>query len=124
MSKEVCAIARFELWQGIGGGSFECGEGACGRPPRGDRSCACLSKKAAIGEQLSTLVARGQWAEMPKLISDEMLETFVVIGTWDDIGNKLRQKYDGLLDRIGLYRPYIPGAEDEQWKKLAQQMTR
>ena len=61
---------------------------------------------------------------MPKLISDEMLETFVVVGTWDDIGIKLRQKYDGLLDRIGLYRPYIPGAEDEQWKKLAQQMTR
>ena len=78
----------------------------------------------SIGEQLSALAARGQWAEMPKLISDEMLETFVVIGTWDDIGNKLRQKYDGLLDRIGLYRPYIPGAEDEQWKKLAQQMTR
>ena len=77
----------------------------------------------AIGEQLSALAARGLWAEMPKLISNEMLETFVLIGTRDDIGDKLHQKYDGLLDRVGLYRPYVTGIEDEHWKKLARQMN-
>ncbi len=29
VSEEVCALVRFELRQGIGGGSFECVEGAC-----------------------------------------------------------------------------------------------
>jgi len=78
----------------------------------------------SIGEQLSALAARGQWGEMPKLISDEMLEAFVVVGTWDTIADKLYAKYDGLLDRVGLYRPFVPGAEDVQWRRLAQQMTR
>lgn len=78
----------------------------------------------SIGEQLSALAARGQWGEMPKLISDAMLEAFVIVGTWDDIAAKLRKKYDGLLDRVGLYRQFAPGAEDAQWRRLAQQMTR
>jgi len=77
----------------------------------------------SFGEQLSALAARGQWGEMPKLISDEMLEAFVVVGTWDNIADKLRAKYDGLLDRVGLYRPFVPSAEDEQWSQLARQMA-
>jgi probable F420-dependent oxidoreductase len=77
----------------------------------------------SIGEQLSALAARGQWAEMPRLISDEMLETFVIVGTWDDVADKLRTKYAGLLDRVGLYRPFVPGVEDEQWQRLAEKMT-
>jgi probable F420-dependent oxidoreductase len=75
-----------------------------------------------IGEELGSLAARGKWDEMPGLISDEMLEAFVLIGSWDDIAAKMRAKYDGLLDRVGLYRPYVPGVEDAQWKQLAQQL--
>jgi probable F420-dependent oxidoreductase len=76
----------------------------------------------AIGQELGALAARGKWEEMPKLITDEMLETFVIIGSWDDMAHKLRAKYDGLLDRVGLYRPFVPGAENEQWKQLAQHL--
>ena len=72
-----------------------------------------------IGEELGSMAARGRWDEMPTLISDEMLEAFVIIGSWADVAEKLRAKYDGLLDRVGLYRPYVPGVEDEQWKALA-----
>jgi alkanesulfonate monooxygenase SsuD/methylene tetrahydromethanopterin reductase-like flavin-dependent oxidoreductase (luciferase family) len=78
----------------------------------------------SIGEQLSALAARGQWAEMPELISDEMLETFVIVATWDTLADKLRAKYDGLIDRIGLYRPFVPGVEDAQWARLADQFKR
>jgi probable F420-dependent oxidoreductase len=77
-----------------------------------------------VGEELGSLAARGKWAEMPELITDEMLETFVIIGSWDDIAEKLRAKYDGLLDRVGLYRPYTPGVEDAQWKRLIERMGR
>jgi len=77
----------------------------------------------AIGEQLSALAARGQWAEMPRLISDEMLETFVIVGAWETIGEKLRARYAGLLDRVGLYRPYTPGVEDVHWKQLADRLA-
>ena len=76
----------------------------------------------SIGEQLGALAARGQWAEMPRLISDEMLETFVLVGPWEDIAARVRAKYDGLLDRVGLYRPFVPGIEDEQWKQLVDRL--
>ncbi len=77
-----------------------------------------------VGEELSSLAARGRWAEMPNLITDEMLETFVIIGSWNDIAAKLHAKYDGLLDRVGLYRPFVPGVEDAQWKQLINHMAR
>lgn len=72
----------------------------------------------SIGDQLGALAARGKWDEMPRLISDAMLEEFVIIGSWNDVADKLRQKYDSLLDRVGLYRPFAPGVEDEQWRQL------
>ena len=75
-----------------------------------------------VGEELGSMAARGRWTEMPGLITDEMLEAFVLIGSWDDIAAKLRAKYDGLLDRVGLYRPYLPGVEDDQWTALVQRM--
>jgi probable F420-dependent oxidoreductase len=78
----------------------------------------------SIGEQLGPLAARGQWAEMPKLISDEMLEAFVIVATWDTLADKLHAKYDGLVDRIGLYRPYVPGVEDAQWQQLSDKFAR
>ncbi|HTP11921.1 MAG TPA: TIGR03617 family F420-dependent LLM class oxidoreductase [Anaerolineae bacterium] len=77
-----------------------------------------------VGEELGSLAARGKWDEMPKLITDEMLETFVIIGSWDDIAAKLHAKYDGLLDRVGLYRPFAPSMEDERWKLLVKRMER
>ena len=77
-----------------------------------------------VGEELGALAARGKWDDMPNLITDEMLETFVIVGSWNDIAAKLHAKYDGLLDRIGLYRPFVPGLEDEQWSRLVQMMKR
>jgi probable F420-dependent oxidoreductase len=77
-----------------------------------------------VGEELSSLAARGKWDEMPNLITDDMLETFVIIGSWDDIAAKLHARYDGLLDRVGLYRPFVPGLEDEQWSRLVKMMGR
>jgi probable F420-dependent oxidoreductase len=77
-----------------------------------------------VGEELGSLAARGKWDEMPRLITDEMLETFVIVGSRDDIADKLHAKYDGLLDRVGLYRPFVPGIEDEQWRWLVERMER
>ncbi len=70
-------------------------------------------------ERLSALASKGQWGDMPAIISDEMLAEFVVEGSWADIGGKLRAKYDGLLDRLALYLPFTPSESDEVWGMLA-----
>jgi len=74
----------------------------------------------AQAEQLSALAAKGSWADMPKLLTDDMLAEFIVEGTWDDIGAKLRAKYDGLADRIMIYLPFTASENEENWKKAAE----
>ena len=54
---------------------------------------------------------------MPGLITDEMLAQFVVIAdNADDLAEGLKQRYEGLADRITLYIPYVPGDKDDFWK--------
>jgi probable F420-dependent oxidoreductase len=73
----------------------------------------------AAAEKLSSLAARGQWNEMPTLITDQMLETFAVIADENDLAAALQKRYNGLADRITLYMPFVPGKRDAFWKRLA-----
>jgi probable F420-dependent oxidoreductase len=70
-------------------------------------------------ERLSSLAVRGQWEEMPSLINDEMLAEFAVQSSSDELPAALFQRYTGLVDRLALYIPYIPGERDEFWNKIA-----
>jgi probable F420-dependent oxidoreductase len=71
------------------------------------------------GAALSGLAAKGRWDEMPKQVGDEMLAAFVIEGTWADVGHKLRERYAGLLDRVGLYRPFT-GSQVDQWQQVGE----
>jgi probable F420-dependent oxidoreductase len=75
---------------------------------------------AAAGEQLSALAARGNWADMPALITDEMLAEFAVAApSLEALAAPLHARYTTLIDRVTLYRPFTPGAEDAAWRQLA-----
>jgi probable F420-dependent oxidoreductase len=71
-------------------------------------------------QQLSGLAARGQWGEMAGLISEEMLREFAVIASPADLPADLMKRYRGVVDRLGLYIPFVPGERDEFWKNLLQ----
>jgi probable F420-dependent oxidoreductase len=77
-----------------------------------------------VGEHLSALAARGQWADMPALISDEMLEVFALSAPLGELAAPLQERYAGLLDRLALYRPFVPGENDAGWQALAQGFAR
>jgi probable F420-dependent oxidoreductase len=72
-----------------------------------------------VAEQLSTHAARGDWAEMPSLVSDEMLGEFCLIAEPGDLPAALKARYAGLADRLTLYSPFVPGERDEFWQKLS-----
>jgi probable F420-dependent oxidoreductase len=67
-------------------------------------------------KQLSALAARRRWKDMPALIGDEMLDVFAVRGSWAELPDKVQKKYDGLLDRVGYYLPYVPGQNEYGWR--------
>jgi probable F420-dependent oxidoreductase len=59
-----------------------------------------------IAEKLNAMSRQGQWAEMSEMITDDMLNEFAVIATHDQLAAKVRERYEGLLDRVGYYFPY------------------
>jgi len=69
-----------------------------------------------VAEQLSRMAAHKQWESMPALISDEILATFAVQSTPQDLPEALAERYGGLVDRLGLYLPFQPGQRDDFWR--------
>jgi hypothetical protein len=75
-----------------------------------------------VGVELSRLAAAKRWGEMGALITDEMLDVFAVQAPFKSLGTALRQRYEGVLDRISCYVPYVPGELDPVWKSVIKAM--
>ena len=73
-----------------------------------------------VGERLGVMARDKKWREMPALISDEMLAAFAVEAAPDEIGAALKKRYEGLIDRVALYLPFVPGERDEFWRTVVQ----
>ena len=69
-----------------------------------------------IGDRLGLLARQGDWAAMAGLIPDEMLEACAVVAPVDELAGRVRARYEGLLDRVGYYYPFVPGERDDVWR--------
>jgi probable F420-dependent oxidoreductase len=63
------------------------------------------------------------WEGMTSLITDEMLDTYAVIATYDTLAARLKERYAGLLDRTALYQPYQPNQDDPRLPGLVKAMN-
>jgi len=72
-----------------------------------------------VAEKLSLYAAKGEWMEMPMLITDEMLKEFAVVTDEGNLVEELKKRYDGIADRLTLYTPFVPGEKDMWWRELA-----
>jgi probable F420-dependent oxidoreductase len=73
--------------------------------------------------QLHAKSLEGDWQGMADLISDETLGHFAVTATWDALGAKLRQRYEGICDRTQLYPAFQPSLDDPRLQRLAREMN-
>jgi probable F420-dependent oxidoreductase len=73
-----------------------------------------------LGPRLHERVARGDWKGLSALVSDEMLDTFALSGSYETIGAKIKERYQGLLDRVALYQPYPVRPDDPRIAALIQ----
>ncbi|MBE9540285.1 MAG: TIGR03617 family F420-dependent LLM class oxidoreductase [Proteobacteria bacterium] len=64
------------------------------------------------GQQLQELTRAGNWQDMPRIITDEMLDKFVPRGAYDVIAEVYRERYAGLTQRITFPMPEDP-ADDQ-----------
>ncbi len=86
------------------------------------RAVMALHGWAEVAEQLSAHAARGEWAEMPGLVSDAMLDEFCLVTDEAQLPQALKERYDGIADRLTIYTPFVPGQRDEFWRRLAAQL--
>jgi len=69
-----------------------------------------------LQDRLNVLSKQGQWTEMGTLITDEVLETFAVVGEPEQIAPELTKRYGDVIQRISFYAPYK--SDPERWGKV------
>jgi probable F420-dependent oxidoreductase len=69
-----------------------------------------------LNQELFALSIEGKWQDMATRITDDMLEEFAVIGTYDQILPKIKERCAGVIDRCSFGIP-VRSPEDEELLK-------
>jgi probable F420-dependent oxidoreductase len=69
--------------------------------------------------ELNRLSKQGDWDEMGRQITDEVLDAFAVIGPPEEVPALLGQRFGDVIDRISLYMPYRGDGQDVAPRILA-----
>ena len=64
------------------------------------RACFELHGLGGLADELAVLSKAQRWEEMPGRISDEVLDMYATVGTYDEIGRKLVGRYGGLVTDV------------------------
>lgn len=72
-----------------------------------------------LGKALSQLMRQGDFEAMYGLVPDELMAEVAVSATAAELPGTLRRRYDGILERVGLYDPIPADAAMEPWNAFA-----
>ncbi len=75
-----------------------------------------------VGQRLHQMSLEGKWDEMGGLVSDEMLDAFAVVGEYDEIADKLLERYGGLVDEVGLAVTTAGEADERELRRIIQRL--
>jgi probable F420-dependent oxidoreductase len=65
--------------------------------------------------ELNRMTKANEWASMPSLVTDEVVDAFVVSATPDELPAALHARFGALVDRISVNPP--KGIDNERWKE-------
>lgn len=71
-----------------------------------------------VGHRLRDATRAGKWQEMDALVPDEIIETFVPAGTYDEIAPLLLEQYGDVVDGILFPVPQDPAHDDAARKVI------
>ena len=66
-----------------------------------------------LHKELNALSKSGKWVEMGNLITDDILDTFAVVGAPEAIAPELHRRYGDVIQRISFYAPY--DSDPDRW---------
>lgn len=71
-----------------------------------------------VGQRLYEMSLKGEWDRMPGLITDEILETYAVVGEYDEVARKIRERSSGVLDEVSFDMEIVSSADTEALKSI------
>jgi probable F420-dependent oxidoreductase len=69
-----------------------------------------------LQSELNSLSKQGEWVQMGTLIDDDILRTFAVVGEPEEVGDELKRRFGGIVDRCSFYAPYK--SDPERWRAV------
>lgn len=78
-----------------------------------------------FGDRMNQLTKEGKWNEMWREVPDDVLHEMAVVAPPDELPYKVRERYEGLLDRVGYYFPFKPEEESRRiiWEHASKAMA-
>jgi probable F420-dependent oxidoreductase len=71
-----------------------------------------------VADRLSVLSRNQEWDEMERHVTDEMVETIAVVGTYDEIAEKVRDRYAGVCSGVEFSVPVETPADREMLETM------
>jgi probable F420-dependent oxidoreductase len=66
-----------------------------------------------LADRAAALSKQQRWEELPQLVDDDLLHTYVTVGTWDVIGDRLAERFGDVVSTIEFsINPRNPDEED------------
>jgi probable F420-dependent oxidoreductase len=75
-----------------------------------------------VGLQLHKMSLENRWQDMPALVTDEMLEQFSIIGTYDELVPRLKQRCSDIFNTILIDLPPDLLADQDRVKEIIAQL--
>lgn len=75
-----------------------------------------------LGIKLHELSVQGKWAELPKQITDDMLEEWAIVGTYDELPAKLKARVAGAYSSVLLDLPKALQQDEDRVADIIKQL--
>jgi probable F420-dependent oxidoreductase len=76
-----------------------------------------------LGQKLNKLSREGQWDEMARGVSDEVVHRFAAVGRYDEIAPRIRERFKGIT-RIGFPTPRHDPREEGQVREVLNELRK
>ena len=75
-----------------------------------------------LANHLKTLSKAQRWEEMPEFISDEVLDRYAVVGTYEEIADKILERYGDFASSVEFSIPVASDDDAEVLKRIAERL--
>ncbi|HEY5886069.1 MAG TPA: LLM class flavin-dependent oxidoreductase, partial [Acidimicrobiales bacterium] len=74
-----------------------------------------------LGDQLRSMTKEGRWEDLEATVTDDVLDTVVAAGRYDELARVLGDRYADLADGVLLHAPIDP-ADDEPFAAAVEEL--